>query len=272
MSETDNESIFSNPETPDADAINLTQEQRESLSPENGTVTELDTGDVDLNDHSDVVSAMRNAEEEAGVVVPPLPEESPIPTPDPFKTADPQAAINEELQRRFSSELGDDIKVEVTEEEKARFVRCALHDQEMYFDVEIEGVGASLRVAMPTASFSVEVSGALSFFMQEDNGTDINVSSDMSWLMMFQKMHAWYQIRSIMGTPTKWSDFWVDGIPKTSKIRKALKKPETYEFFETMNATRWRLIIEAMNVAEIKYGICLKAWHDRSFFASADSA
>lgn len=271
MDTNDNESIFSNPETPDSDAVNLTDEQRRSLNPEEGDVKYLDTTGVDVYDHSEVEGAARNSEEEAGVVIPPLPEESPMPTPDPFKTADPQAAINEDLKRRFSSALNEEVKVEVTEEEKARFVRCALHDMEMYFDVVIAGVDASLRVAIPTASFSVEVSGALSFFMQEDNGTDINVSSDMSWLMMFQKMHAWYQIRQIMKTPTEWSDFWVDGIPKLSKIRKELKKPETYDPFDTMSATRWRLIVEALNIAEIKYGICLKSWHDRSFFVNADS-
>jgi hypothetical protein len=85
-------------------------------------------------------------------------------------------------------------------------------------------------------------------------------------------MHAWFMVREINGTPTPWSDVFCDGIPKTSVSRAKLAEPSNFEEFFVMTPIRWRMIVEAMRIAEFKYKLCMEAWQDRSFFTTAGTA
>jgi len=50
-----------------------------------------------------------------------------------------------------------------------------------------------------------------------------------------------------------------------------LADPTAIEVMTNMNATRWRMLMEAMYMAEMKYKLCLQNWQDRSFFTGADT-
>ena len=221
---------------------------------------------IDLTDHNPEANAIRGADEQDGVAT--LQE---LPHPhtrlnNPALIADPVGKMKNEIDP-FSDNftLG---KVEVTLEERDAFVRAALHDEELVFNVYLEGIDATVAVAIPTESFTTMVANTIE--MWDDKGVT-RAKNNVSWLLLFQQIHAWYQVREFNGKPTKWSAAFDDGVPKISALRKILSDIENFEDVINMSAPRWRMMVNAMAIAEYKYKLCMDAWRTRSFFAKADT-
>lgn len=232
---------------------------------------EADISDTGIDPYDDS-EAQRLINEEADkdmVAAPEAPPHMSVPVTNEKLLLDPIAPLTDEIERRFGGVFELDKFVKVTQFEREDFVRAALFDAELVFRIELPGVSVVMDVAIPPESFTVSAAaaarhwGKIGFNEKE---------SDMQWLLSFQQLHAWFQIRSINGEPTSWSTTFCDGVPKLSDMRATMADPENFNEFFSMNATRWRMIVEAMRIAEYKYKLCLEAWHDRSFFTSAGTA
>lgn len=222
---------------------------------------------VDPYDHTTEQDAIHQQKLKDGVAPPPLPEAEATPLRNPVMSADSTDALKEEMERRFQAEMGD-LKVTVTPAERDAFVRAALLDREMVFDIWIDGLNVNIKVAIPPDEFTNSASAAVNHWA---NSGWIEKGSDLQWMLAFQQIHAWYQIREVAGDPTPWSNFWDDGVPALSKLRAAMREHSRFEAFFQMHATRWRMLLEAIRTAEMKYKICLQNWKDKSFFTGADT-
>jgi hypothetical protein len=221
---------------------------------------------IDLTDHNPEAQAIKQDQKKDGVA--PL-EERPHPhtrIQNPNILQDPVGDAVRDLDP-FSDNF-DIGKVEVTARERDQFVRAALHDTEMIFDIYLEGIDAYVKVAIPTESFTALTGNMLEVW---DSKGVADARSNVSWLLTFQQMHAWYQIREFAGLETQWASFFDDGVPKISAIRKHLEDPENLDAVVNMNSARWRMMVNAMALAEYKYKMCLDAWRTRAFFAKADT-
>lgn len=225
-----------------------------------------DMGDIDPYDDSEARKLIREEEEKNMVAAPEPPERIVLPLNNPTVVHDSVKELNDEVERRFSGLFDLHKHVTVTPLERDAFVRAALFDSELKYDVSIPGIDIAFEVAIPPDSFTVSAAAAARHWGKIGFNEP---ESDMQWLLSFQQMHAWYQIRAINGEPTQWSDFFCDGVPKLSALRAVLADPNNFETFHTMNATRWKAMVEALRIAEYKYKLCLEAWHDRSFFTTA---
>lgn len=232
---------------------------------EDGLRVTTDVGDTDLYDQSAEQQAMKEHQQKLGVLPPDMPETTPEPIRNPGMMQDASEPLKEEMERRFSQGFGD-LKVVVTPADRDAFVRSALHDEELILNIALDGVDAVIQIAIPTDEFTNSASAAVTQWGREDF---IDKDSDLQWLLAFQQIHAWCQIRSINGVPTVWSDFWVDGLPPLKDIRQAMRDHTTFDPIFQMNAVRWRMCLDAIRIAELKYKICLQNWKDRSFFAGA---
>ena len=272
----DEDSIFSGvPEDPDVDALQFGDE--DELVPDDGVTKEVTDsgdlrmrvplGDIDPYDHSAEQSVVAESRRAAGIAPPDMPETVREPDRNPAMMKNSTDPLQEEMERRFSQSFGD-LKVEVTAVERDAFVRAALHDEEFILDIEMEGVGATVRVAIPTDEFTNSASAAVTQWGREGF---IDKDSDLQWLLAFQQIHAWGQVRAVNGEPTSWSDFWADGIPSIKDMRAAMRAVDTFDPIFRIHGVRWRLMLDAIRIAELKYKICLQNWRDRSFFAGADT-
>jgi hypothetical protein len=253
--------LFTAPEAPDPDAITSEDEQPGEFH------ATMDIGDVDLHDRSAEVKAIREREQEDGTAPPPMPDDRPFDDRNPLLMRDPTRGVMDEIVRRFKTDVGNAV-VEVTATERDAFVRAALHDREMVFFVTLPGVDTTVEVAIPNDSFTAAASSAA--YHWGKLGV-IDPNSDMQWLLSFQQLHAWFQIRSIDGQPTQWSEYWATS-PSSAEIRMFMRRPSHFEQFFNMNAVRWRMLMDAMRTAEEKYKICLNNWHNRTFFTGAGTA
>ena len=273
--EEDHTSIFAgDPEPPAAGAQIIDEAPVEKATTGRKEVTadghlrmNVAAGDIDPFDHSKEHAAVQQHQAEEGTAPLPMPPREDAAVNNPGMMVNPADFLRDEMERRFAQEF-DDIKVTVTPADRDAFVRAALHDKELILDIELEGVGCIVQVAIAPDEFTTSASAALRKWQELEH---ISKDSDLQWMLAFQQIHAWYQIRSINGEPTAWSDFWADGMPKLSKIRDAMRNPEVFEPFFQMNATRWRMCLDAVRMAELKYKICMKNWKDRSFFTGADT-
>jgi hypothetical protein len=271
--EFDNDSIFSGaaePPDPDAntfDGMVVPGDVEVSTTADGNLHVQVPTGDIDLYDHSNELKAKKEHQKKAGVAPPDLPPTAPEPIRNAAMMRDSNEPLQAEMERRFSQSFGD-LKVKVLPKDRDAFVRAALHDEELVLDIELEGVGAVVSVAIPPDEFTNSASAAVTQWGREDF---IDKDSDLQWLLAFQQIHAWHQIRAINGEPTPWSDYWADGIPPLKEIRKSMRDHNTFAPFFQMNAVRWRMMLDAIRVAELKYKICLQNWKDRSFFVGADT-
>lgn len=239
--------------------------------PEEGAATfkaEVETAGIDLYDHSAEEAVLAQEEKGDAIPIPDQPERLEAPLLNPAIQEDPAGSIREQAERAFTGTF-DVGTVTVTPEERADFLRAALHDTEMVFDVELAGVDSVIRIAIPPESFTTSAGAAAAAWGKAGFN---DPESDMQWLLCFQQMHAWFMVREINGTPTSWSDDFCDGIPASSFLRNKLRDPDNFEVFFSMAPVRWRMIVEAMRAAEFKYKLCLEAWQDRSFFTSAGTA
>lgn len=243
---------------------NDTQETPPQL-PEQIVVNPEDFG-IDLTDHNPEARAIQQDQKKDGVNAL---EERPHPhtrIQNPNILQDPVGDAVRDLDP-FSDKF-DIGKVEVTARERDQFVRAALHDTEMIFDIHLEGLDVNVKVAIPTESFTALTGNMLEVW---DAKGAADARSNVSWLLTFQQMHAWYQIREFAGFETPWASFFDDGVPKISAIRKHLENPENLDDVINMNSARWRMMVNAMALAEYKYKMCLDAWRTRAFFEKADT-
>lgn len=227
----------------------------------------VDTGDIDPYDHSAEQNARHEHESKMGTAPPPMPETSEEPIRNKAVMHDATDALKEEMERRFSQEFGD-LTVEVTQQERDAFVRSALHDGEFLMDIPLEGVQATVTVALPPDAFTNSAAAAVKRWGKEGY---IDADSDLQWILAFQQIHAWYQVRAINGEPTEWSDYWAGGIPSMRDVREQMNDIKVFDPIINMGAVRWRMILDAIRIAELKYKICLQNWKDRSFFGGADT-
>jgi len=262
-------SVFSESEPPEEGANVFDESPPEEKQPDDGHLRKtISTDGQDLYDHSDEIEAERQQEEADGVAPPPMPEREPMGIRNPMVHADPAEAIREEIENRFAEEFRAE-KVTVTNAERDAFVRAALHDSELVFEVEIEALDAVVSVAIPSDTFTSCASAAAYKWGEEGH---IDKTSDLQWVLTFQQMHAWFQVRAIDGTPTAWADEWDTEKPHSAKhLRELLENPENIEPIQRLNGVRWRLFLNAIRIAEQKYKICLSNWQDRTFFTGADT-
>lgn len=266
------ESIFSGePEVPAPDAQML-----EALDSEDSIKVEkvgkhvkasVPLGTLDPYNHAAEQEVIDAKKRESGTLPPSLPETQDMGIRNPKMMATPVDYVKEEMERRFTHEFGQQ-KVNVTATDRDAFARAALLDQEVVFDILLEGLDITIRIAMAPDEFTSSAAAAVTQWQQDGL---MSKDSDMQWLLAFQQVHAWYQVRSINSVPTPWSDFWVDGLPALKDIRLAMREHERFDPFFRMNAARWRMLMEAVRIAELKYKLCLQSWNDRSFFTGADT-
>ncbi len=224
-------------------------------------------GDVDPFDHSAEQDAIDGQKSADGVAPPPLPTDEPTGLNNPNVMMSATDKLQDEMERRFRLEMGD-TNIQVTAADRDAFVRAALTDAELLFTIPVEGLDATVTVALAPDEFTTSVAAAVTQLGKEGH---IDKDSDLQWLLAFQQLHAWYQVRAINGEPTPWSDYWADGFPPLKDVRARMRDYESFQVFHRMNATRWRMLLEAIRTAEHKYKVCLHNWKNRSFFTGADT-
>lgn len=220
-----------------------------------------------LTDHSEEQQLVADHEREMGVNAPQKPDREFVPMQNPSIMHDPVQEMRETIEGSFKDtfSVGD---IEVNHEERARFVRCALHDTAMWFDITLEGVGVKVNVVIPPESFTAMAANAVTAWGKADY---LDVNSNIQWYLAFQQLHVWYQAREIDGEPTSWSEFF-DTQKTTAELRRFVNDPANLESVIGMHSVKWRMLVEALRIAEAKYKLCLEAWRDRSFFTSAGIA
>lgn len=237
-----------------------------SVQPKEITINPADYG-IDLLDHNPEVDAIRSEDDKDGVAAP---EELPHPHTRIERTAVLQDPIGD--MKKKIDPFVDDFEighVEVTADERDAFIRSALHDTEMVFNIHLEGPDIDVKVAIPPEAFTVMTAQVIDIWDSEGR---IDTKSSINWLLTFQQVHAWFQVREFAGTPTKWSSFFDDGVPRISEIRERVKNFDTFEDIINTGPARWRMMVNAMALAEYKYKMCLDAWRTRAFFEKADTA
>jgi len=264
------ESVFAESEPPEEGAIRNDEKPiPDAEVTEDGHLTKrINTEGRDLYDHSEELEAERKKGYADGTAPPDMPDREPIGVRNPAMMVDPLDGVRDEIERRFQADFGD-LKVTVSAAERDAFVRAALTDTELIYEIEVEGVGIIVTVAMPPDSFTNAAQAAANKWAKDDI---IDTDSDLQWLLTFQQMHALFQIRAVNGEPTEWASHWDDGLPKLGDLRALLNNPDTLHDFQKMGAVRWRLLVNAIRLAEQKYRICLSNWQDRTFFTGADTA
>jgi len=257
-------SIFDAPEAPEpgATAQTVGNDGKEFYR-------EVDVEGIDPYDHTDEVRAARAEDEAAGVAPPDMPEHRNIPLRNPAMMDDVGGELKEEIERRFREDYGA-RKVEVSPADRDAFARAALHDTELILDVYLEGLNTTVSVAMPTDVFTASASVAAKEWGTVRKFND--PTSEMQWLLSFQQIHVWYQVRAVDGVSTPWSAFFIGDRPDIGAIKRFIADPDNFAIIFEMSNVRWRMLMEAVRIAELKYKICLERWQDRTFFTTADTA
>jgi hypothetical protein len=240
--------------------------QDDSTPPTEITVNPADFG-INLLDHNPEAEAIRAEDDKDGVAAP---SELPHPHTRIERTAVLQDPVGDMKQK--IDPFVDDFEigpVEVTREERDAFVRSALHDTEMIFNIHLEGPDINVKVAIPPESFTTMVAQVLEMW---DSQGKLDTKSNINWLLTFQQMHAWFQVREFAEKPTKWASWFDDGVPRISELRAKVENLDTFDDVINTGPTRLRMIVNAMALAEYKYKMCLDAWRTRAFFGKADTA
>lgn len=229
---------------------------------------DLHTAGVDLGDTAQEDALRKDEDAKNGVAVPEKPEKTTV-LPSPVFESNPVEEARVAVQNAFEKEF-DFGKVTVSDAEKDRFLRCGLHDEQMFYDVEVEGLGLMIRVNILPESYTDAAMAALADWVKNE----VIGEGNMQWLLGFQLMHAWMQIERIADQPTDWLEKHLPegGTLTYRKLREILANEETVEPLRNMGAVRWRAVALAIRIAEYKQKLCLEALLNRDFFTSAGTA
>jgi len=242
-------------------------DQTDQPAPESAAIKEFDISGVDLTDNSGEEEAVRAYQKEQG-----KPEGIPKPDWKALSIQNPQlmekvADVKEDIMRdAFSTDYKELGKITVTDEEKDRFLRAALHDIPMQFDIFIPATGSVVKTSLPADQFTSWAIGALKSW--EDCG-QIDPKSTVQWILGFQQMHAFLQIDAVDDIPMPWTDIRDQLLETPSKLYAHLRDPDNFGVFFRMNDVRWQVMAYALRVAEIKYKLCTEALMSRDFFRTA---
>jgi hypothetical protein len=229
---------------------------------------DMSTEGTNLFDHSAEMAAIAEEEQLDGVPIPEPPDHVEAPINNAKMLESPVEDLRAMAERSFNGTF-DVGSVTVTPSEREDFLRAALHDSELQFDIRLEGINTVVSVVIPPETFTTSAASAANAWAKLGHN---DADSDVQWVLSFQQMHVWFQVRAVNHTPTAWSDTFCDGMPKMSEMRRQLADPDNFETFFTMQPARWRMLVEATRIAEYKYKLCQEAWHDKSFFTRAGIA
>jgi hypothetical protein len=226
---------------------------------------DLTAAGVDLTDSTQEDALRKDDEVRNGAVIPEKPADTTV-LPSPVFESNPAEEARSAVRGAFEEDF-DFGKVIVTAAEKDRFLRCGLHDEQMFYDVEVEGIGLNVRVNILPESYTDAAMAALSDWVKNE----VIGEGNMQWLLGFQLMHAWMQISRIADQPTDWLEAHLpqEGRITYRKLRELLANDATVEPLRSMSAVRWRAIALAIRIAEHKQKLCLEALLNRDFFTSA---
>lgn len=231
----------------------------------------MDMGkDHSLFDHSAETSLREARDRELGIHVPRPPDTIPAPVQNPAMLVESVGADARAKAEAAFQDTIDEVSVQVSEEDKAAFLRAALHDTEVVFDVELEGVDMTVSVAMPSEAFTATAQMVTKAWSEAGH---IDLTSTMQFLVAFQQVHLWWQIRAVNGEPVSWAwDTDRLGEATIPRLRKFMADYDNLAPVVNMGSLRYRLLMRASMIAEIKYKLCLQSLHDRSFFTGAATA
>ena len=255
-----------NTPAPSEEPVDIFADLREQPDPE--TIPEERTmplGDTTgITDHSVEESVREARNKELGVHVPDKPETIPAPINNPAMLDEAAGeAARLAAEAAFRDEINN-VKVEVTDDEKTRFMRAALHDTEMVFDIPLEGLDLMVSVAMPSEAFTA---AAEMIVLRWGKDGHIDADSRMQFMVAFQQVHLWHQIRAINGVPVEWA--WDGDTPTSTQLKKFAFDYDNLSLVVNLSSTKHRLLMRASMIAEAKYRICLTNLHDRTFFTGA---
>ena len=229
-----------------------------------------DVSDIDLTDNSLEASLIREDSQRDGVSVPDLPGGEPI-TPESLFDADPIADTRDIIRRAYTVDF-DFAKIEVDAIERDRFYRCGLHDEEMWYTVEVPNTGLTFKVAIPPISRSEAAVATVDYWVD----TEVIGKNSLQYLHNFQLVNVWLMVREVNSAPTDWYAKLVEeaegGKLTYRALRTHMANPDFLESVRDLNDLRWNATCLAVRIADYKHQLCLEAVRSRKVFTTADSA
>lgn len=230
---------------------------------------EADVSGIDLTDNSEEEALLKQDSRRDGVTVPELPdtkEREPSSLFDSDPVAEAQAIVGNAFRANY-----DFASVEIDVIERDRFYRCGLHDEEMWYLVEVPEAGLSVRVAIPPVSRSEAAVAALDHWQAEK----FIGKNSIQYLHGFQLLNVWLMVREVNGVPTDWYEKAVEdagGKLPYRKLRAMLCDPDTVDPVRDLHERRWNALTLAVRIADYKHQLCLEALRSRKVFTTAGSA
>lgn len=232
-------------------------------APEKGaTLLDVPMDPSVLMDHSVEQEALKQHDAETGIHIPEIPTAQEIRTSQQF-----DANVDAE-ERRRNMELPfqhlDDRLGEITvePEERANFLRSALHGDDLYFNAHIPGLNVDVKVRMAKPSFTNAMTLAIEAQLKDRPA----LAGD--WLSRFQFLSLWLMVEEYDGRPTAWYGA-LNPAPSYRQLIEILTNEELIEKMRDMPEPQFESMLVACYIAEKKLKKCLEALTDRSFFATA---
>lgn len=188
-------------------------------------------------------------------------------SPHPALSQDPHLDAHMRMEEKFEREFNEKT-VKVTEEERRRFLRAALHGQRLWFDIEFPAMGAVVRVVPAPPHWSDTASQVIRSW-QDAGKMDKGLNA---WLDSFQLLHIWMQVDSVNGQLKPWFQARLEeneNLTKARAMTALLSSEEPLDEVRQLNSASRYLLMSALRIAEIKHCICLDAMSDGSFFSDA---
>ena len=234
---------------------------------------ERDAGAQDLTTEFDAASDPRDLQEEQDLVAGERGEIPEQPSPIGFEPMadmeeDPYRDLRARVEQKFTRTYNDKTVV-VTELERRRYLRAAVHGETLWFDVEFPSLGVTVRVVPSPPGLTDSVAQVIKTRRGEGLvGDDVN-----SWIDHFQMYHIWLQVDHVNKEPQPWFQSIIeerDGkVPGCREMLKILNDDGPVDQIRALSSARRHLLLSAIRVAEIKTCICMDALSDGSFFSSA---
>ncbi len=224
---------------------------------------------VNLTDHTQEERLVQNDAERDGVLVPELPAIEPSEDTSTFDK-DPVDDVKATLNAAFAKDY-DFASVVVEQDERERFYRCGLHDEAMWFDIDLPKFGMVIKVVIPPVSHSEAAIAALNAWGEAG---EIGGNS-MQYLHGFQLLNVWLMVRAVNDKATEWYEAALEdagGKLTHRALRKLLSNTDTVEPVREVNDVRWQAMSLAVRIADYKNKICLDALRSRVVFTTAGSA